>query len=180
MDEIGPEQIERRLREDLAALMDVSSAAEAEVVRRGVVALAPVVDLLDGRIAREWVVRRLFGYVDWRSRDALGRQWRWLEGEQASIDRALLSILDQSRPGRSSEEIHRARDGLERVRERIDQLEPGAPHSQALHNLLGYTAATSATALELAEQAELHRVQHAVERPVSERAPQQPDRRRGR
>jgi hypothetical protein len=177
MEHWGPDELEERVREQLAVLMDLDTAAEAEKVRRAVVGLAQVVERLDSRVPRQWAVRRLYGYVDWRSHDAVCRERRWLSSEQAAIDRALLSVLDQSRHGRSVGEVTRARAGMERLRQRIDQLESGAEQAAALHCLWDYTDTASTAALERAELVEQERLQQyrrAVEQPAVEQVRERP------
>ncbi|MET8424505.1 hypothetical protein [Nocardia sp. NPDC004860] len=151
------EDLERRLRDHLTILMALEAVAEAEQVRREVIRLSDQVRTLDSNVPEQWAVRELYGYVDWRSRDALSREIHWLSEEQSAIDRALLSILDQSRSGQTADEIRRARAGLDDLRARIGQLEVGADRAYALRCLTDYVDKRSSWAMERADLTERER-----------------------
>lgn len=95
--------------------MVVSTVAEAEAIRREVLDLEPHVRALDSAVPGQWAVRRLYGYVDWRSQDTVEPETRWPVTEQAATDRRLLSVLDQSRRGVSVEEVRRTHQALLRA-----------------------------------------------------------------
>lgn len=158
MDELT--EVERRLRDQLTALMDVSTVAEAEAIRREVLDLEPYICVLDSDVPEQWAVRRLYGYVDWRSKDTVEHETRWLVTEQAAIDRRLLSVLDQSRRGVSAEEVRRARAAMPQLLKRIGRLEQGADRAQALRCLWDYTNTTSSNTLAHTELAEQQRYLH--------------------
>jgi len=162
------EEIERQLRNHLVALMDLSTVAEAETVQRDVVHLTVQVNALDPNVPRQWAVRRLHGYVDWRSRTALENENDWLKREQAPIDRALLTVLDQTRHGQSAVDIGQACEGMDRLSARIAQLEAGADRAAALQCLWDYTDLQSRDALERANLAERqHELRMKHERPAA-------------
>ncbi|RDI55243.1 hypothetical protein [Nocardia mexicana] len=142
------DRLERRLLSLLDALRQQPTTGNARTVRDAVAALRPTADALDAGSSRQRPVRKLYAYIDAASRDALVDPDARSHAECCDIENGLRAALVASRRDSSVFDLSCVRDDLDRLSDRIDELQPG--EREPLHCLLSYVDARNREALELA------------------------------
>ncbi|WP_280408235.1 hypothetical protein [Nocardia brasiliensis] len=142
------------LEQQLLSLSDklrkASTLEEEQSVNRAVRLLHRNAAALDVSDPAQYVLKRFYDYLDTTSHNAVHHRTKWLQLEQAEIERGLLDVLATVRHHQKAvSELSTPQVDLESLRLRIDQLD-SSPAAHHLRDVLNYVQWKTQQTLELA------------------------------